>query len=149
MADWKERYKKLWERFSKRQRYIMLGSALAILIAIIGVSVWYGSKPDMVPLYTKLETKDAGAVAAKLKEDKIEYKVEEGKDECSLLTCTPLGVNDHRLIVRGHRIPNQISKKSHSNHFDVSISTIIVLMIILALSFVIIVRRIKKQKVSS
>ena len=76
-------------------------------------------------------------------------KVEEGKDECSLLTCTPLGVNDHRLIVRGHRIPNQISKKSHSNHFDVSISTIIVLMIILALSFVIIVRRIKKQKMSS
>ena len=29
----------------------------------------------------------------------------EGKDYCTLLTCTPYGVNSHRLLVRGHRIP--------------------------------------------
>ena len=67
MGDWKERYKELLERFSKRQRYIMLGSALAILIAIIGVSAWYCNKPDMVPLFTNMETKYAVEVAAKLK----------------------------------------------------------------------------------
>lgn len=27
-----------------------------------------------------------------------------GKDYCTLLTCTPYGVNTHRLLVRGHRI---------------------------------------------
>lgn len=27
-------------------------------------------------------------------------------DLCTLVTCTPYGVNSHRLLVRGHRIPN-------------------------------------------
>lgn len=30
----------------------------------------------------------------------------EGKDYCTLVTCTPYGVNSHRLLVRGHRIAN-------------------------------------------
>ncbi len=32
--------------------------------------------------------------------------IEEGKDYCTLVTCTPYGVNTHRLLVRGHRIAN-------------------------------------------
>lgn len=28
-----------------------------------------------------------------------------GEDYCTLITCTPVGVNTHRLLVRGHRIP--------------------------------------------
>ena len=31
---------------------------------------------------------------------------EEGKDLCTLITCTPYGVNSHRLLVRGHRVEN-------------------------------------------
>ncbi|MGI6211120.1 MAG: class C sortase [Anaerovoracaceae bacterium] len=30
----------------------------------------------------------------------------QGKDYCTLITCTPYGINTHRLLVRGHRIPN-------------------------------------------
>lgn len=30
--------------------------------------------------------------------------IEEGKDLCTLVTCTPYGINSHRLLVRGHRI---------------------------------------------
>ena len=30
--------------------------------------------------------------------------LEENKDLCTLVTCTPFGVNTHRLLVRGHRI---------------------------------------------
>jgi len=33
--------------------------------------------------------------------------LEEGKDYVSLFTCTPYGVNSHRLIVRGTRVPYQ------------------------------------------
>lgn len=33
--------------------------------------------------------------------------IEEGKDFCTLVTCTPYGVNSHRLLVRGHRVENQ------------------------------------------
>lgn len=34
-------------------------------------------------------------------------KIEEGEDLCTLVTCTPYGVNSHRLLVRGHRVENQ------------------------------------------
>ena len=33
----------------------------------------------------------------------------EGEDYCTLVTCTPYGINSHRLLVRGHRIENQAS----------------------------------------
>lgn len=33
-------------------------------------------------------------------------RIEEGRDQCTLVTCTPYGVNSHRLLVRGHRIEN-------------------------------------------
>lgn len=36
--------------------------------------------------------------------------VEEGKDLATLLTCTPYGVNSHRLMVRGHRVPYEPEK---------------------------------------
>lgn len=32
--------------------------------------------------------------------------VEAGKDLCTLVTCTPYGINSHRLLVRGHRVEN-------------------------------------------
>ena len=32
--------------------------------------------------------------------------LEDGKDLCTLVTCTPYGINTHRLLVRGHRIEN-------------------------------------------
>lgn len=32
--------------------------------------------------------------------------IEEGMDYCTLVTCTPYGINTHRLLVRGHRIEN-------------------------------------------
>lgn len=32
-------------------------------------------------------------------------QIEEGQDLVTLLTCTPYGVNSHRMLIRGHRIP--------------------------------------------
>lgn len=32
--------------------------------------------------------------------------IEEGKALCTLVTCTPYGVNTHRMLVRGHRVEN-------------------------------------------
>ena len=104
MGDWKERYKNLWARFSKRQRYIMLGSALAILVAIIGLSAWYGNKPDMVPLFTNMEAKDAGEVAAKLKESKINYEVQETKQGTTILVPSK-NVHDARLDLASQGLP--------------------------------------------
>ncbi|WP_159722142.1 class C sortase [Enterococcus sp. CSURQ0835] len=40
-------------------------------------------------------------------------KVEKGRDLVTLLTCTPYGINTHRLLVRGHRIPYSPAKKAN------------------------------------
>lgn len=39
-------------------------------------------------------------------EDLSELQIIQGKDYCTLMTCTPYGINSHRLLVRGHRIAN-------------------------------------------
>ena len=39
-------------------------------------------------------------------QDVAALQIVEGKDYCTLVTCTPYGVNTHRLLVRGHRIEN-------------------------------------------
>lgn len=39
-------------------------------------------------------------------------EIEEGKDLCTLLTCTPYGINTHRLLVRGHRVENVMDEKN-------------------------------------
>ncbi len=33
--------------------------------------------------------------------------IERGKDYCTLITCTPYGINSHRMLVRGARIENE------------------------------------------
>lgn len=39
-----------------------------------------------------------------LPEESDDLEIEEGKDLCTLVTCSPYGVNSHRLLVRGHRV---------------------------------------------
>lgn len=40
--------------------------------------------------------------------DDVTYlAIEEGQDLCTLVTCTPYGVNSHRLLVRGRRIETE------------------------------------------
>jgi sortase A len=39
-------------------------------------------------------------------DDLEDLEIVEGKDYCTLVTCTPYGVNTQRLLVRGHRVNN-------------------------------------------
>lgn len=39
-------------------------------------------------------------------QETAELQIVEGQDYCTLVTCTPYGINTHRLLVRGHRIDN-------------------------------------------
>ncbi len=41
-----------------------------------------------------------------LPEDSSELSLFPGKDYCTLMTCTPYGINTHRLLVRGVRVEN-------------------------------------------
>lgn len=63
--------------------------------------------------------------------------IHEGEDEVSLFTCTPYGVNSHRLIVRGHRV----AYKGEEDHQTVgdkmleSIKNYYMFILILGLAF--------------
>jgi sortase A len=42
-------------------------------------------------------------------DDTSQLGIIDGQDLCTLVTCTPYGINTHRLLVRGHRIENNAS----------------------------------------
>ena len=39
-----------------------------------------------------------------LPDELYDLEIEPGQDYCTLVTCTPYGINTHRLLIRGHRI---------------------------------------------
>jgi len=64
----------------------------------------------------------------------------DGKDYVTLVTCTPYGINSHRLLVRGTRIPYQKEEKEKltaeaANAINQQLVMIISLMIFLAVVF--------------
>lgn len=48
---------------------------------------------------------EVDAIHTVLPTDTSLLQIEDGKDLVTLVTCTPFGINTHRLLVRGHRIP--------------------------------------------
>lgn len=49
-------------------------------------------------------TYEVDQIRVVLPQDMNSLVISEGEDLCTLVTCTPYGVNSHRLLVRGHRI---------------------------------------------
>ena len=49
--------------------------------------------------------------------------IEPEKDLCTLITCTPFGVNTHRLLVRGHRIPYEEAETIVQQQEQAKVST--------------------------
>ena len=45
--------------------------------------------------------------------DASKLKVQTGQDRFTLMTCTPYGINTHRLLVSGHRVPLQSAARTH------------------------------------
>ena len=53
-------------------------------------------------------------IATVLPADTSLLQIEDGRDYVTLVTCTPFGVNTHRLLVRGHRIPYEPEKATEA-----------------------------------
>ncbi len=54
----------------------------------------------------KTLTYEVDQIRIVLPDELEDLEIEEGKDYCTLVTCTPYGINSHRLLVRGHRVEN-------------------------------------------
>ena len=52
-------------------------------------------------------TYEVDQIRVVLPSDLSELNIVEGRDYCTLVTCTPYGINTHRLLVRGHRIATE------------------------------------------
>ena len=69
-------------------------------------------------------------------------QIEEGKDQVTLFTCTPYGVNSHRLLVRGIRVPyngEEDATESVTDSMVKAIQNYYMLYLILGLSITILV----------
>lgn len=81
-----------------------------------------------------------------------ELKIAEGEDYCTLVTCTPYGVNSHRLLVRGHRVENAVTSDVRVTADAMQIDPVLVapmlavpILLILAV-YLLIPRKSKKKK---
>ncbi|MRD38254.1 class C sortase [Bacillus thuringiensis] len=74
------------------------------------------------------------------------------QDYATLVTCTPYGVNTHRLLVRGHRVPYEVAGKgkpseNHSESPIVENWEIITAIGILLIGLILILMKRKKEKI--
>ena len=65
-----------------------------------------------ITVLDRVLTYEVDKISIVLPTETDELKIAEGKDYVTLMTCTPYGINTHRLLVRGHRVetPNQYKR---------------------------------------
>lgn len=86
LQDIKEQSLHFWQKLGQREKWILGGSAVLLLLSLVIWSIWWGSKPDYAPLFAHMDAKDAGEIANKLKEMKISYEI--GDNGTTLLVPT-------------------------------------------------------------
>lgn len=78
--------------------------------------------------------------------------IEPGKDLCTMITCTPYGINSHRMLVRGHRIESQEEPKDIRITADavriepLMVAPIVAVPILLVLLIILLLPKQKKGK---
>lgn len=60
-----------------------------------------------IKVLDNLITYEVDQIKVVLPNESQDLVIVEGEDYCTLTTCTPYGINSHRLLVRGHRVPNE------------------------------------------
>lgn len=62
-------------------------------------------------IYNTLMIYQVDQIRVVLPEDLSQLTLEKGQDYCTLVTCTPYGINSHRLLVRGRRVSTQDAER--------------------------------------
>lgn len=82
--------------------------------------------------------------------DTADLVIQDGKEYCTLLTCTPYGINTHRLLVRGARVETVKQKTIYITSDGYRIDSLIVtpavaLPMLLVLMLVVLLKPVKKD----
>lgn len=104
-----------------------------------------------ITVLNRLITYEIDQIRIVLPNEFEELAVAKGKDYCTLLTCTPYGINTHRLLVRGHCIDNaqeeqDIIIRSEAFELDSTLLAPIVAAPILLVLLVILLVKYRKKK---
>ena len=62
-------------------------------------------------IYNTILVYEVDQIRVVLPEDLSQLQLERGEDYCTLVTCTPYGINSHRLLVRGKRVSSQDAER--------------------------------------
>ncbi|MGI6118163.1 MAG: class C sortase [Bilifractor sp.] len=88
-----------------------------------------------------------------LPDDVSSLKIEDGKDLVTLVTCTPYGINSHRLLITGKRIPfddsnvgenGLVTNEKHKKQIDPAVY--VFLGFVLFIILVILIRKVRGRK---
>ena len=60
----------------------------------------------MLRVLDEVLTYEVDRILVVLPDEVDALQIVEGEDLCTLVTCTPYGINSHRLLIRGHRVEN-------------------------------------------
>lgn len=77
-------------------------------------------------VYSKVLAYEVDKISVVEPEDYGPLEIEEGKDLCTLLTCTPYGINTQRLMVRGHRVVDSLYDESNITSDAARVDTLVV-----------------------
>ena len=106
----------------------------------------------MLHVYDEVLTYEIDQILIVEPEDYSALAIEEGKDYCTLVTCTPYGINTHRLLVRGHRVENKVIDGTRVTSDAIKVNKYLViaglslLLLFVYYLFVLIVRLYKKKR---
>ena len=60
--------------------------------------------PDTFSILNEVLTYEVDQIHTVLPNQLSDLAIEPDKDYCTMITCTPYGINTHRMLVRGHRV---------------------------------------------
>lgn len=109
-AGIQQSFKSFWDKLSRPQKIITILAPLLVAAALAALITW-ASTPQYVAIFTKLSDTDAGAITAKLKDLKADYKL---ADNGTTIMVPQQTAADLRLQLASAGLPQQ-SKFSFDN----------------------------------
>ena len=94
-------------------------------------------------------TYEVDDISIVLPDETDSLQIEDKKDYCTLMTCTPYGINTHRLLVRGHCIgtgePQHIHVTAEAFQIDPTITASVMGIILLIMLLIRVLIRTRKK----
>ena len=85
-----------------------------------------------ITVLDRVSTYEVDAIETVLPEKAEKLRLIPGEDHCTLITCTPIGVNSHRLLVRAHRTQTAAAGFAGTPGADLTLYIILGVLILLA-----------------